>query len=84
MVQAAHAAHESGLRSPIADDPLSLVLCQAKDELEIEIERQRLVRWNIPHVLFREPDIENQATALATLPINAMQRKLLSSWQLWR
>ena len=84
MVQVAHAAYESGLHGQTTDDTKSLVLCRVPNEFGLEKARDQLVRWNIPHVLFREPDIGNQATAIATLPLNEQQRKHLGNLQLWK
>jgi hypothetical protein len=44
----------------------------------------RLERQGIRTVLFREPDIGNQATALATEPVNGSVRKSLSKYPLWK
>jgi hypothetical protein len=84
IVQASHAAYEAGLHGQAGGDIKSLVLCACDSEQELEKAQEYLKRHDIPHVLFREPDIGNQATALATLPVNAAQRKRLSRWPLWR
>lgn len=84
LVQAAHAAYEAGLHGQPGDDTKSLVLCACSNEGELEDAKVFLEQHGIPHVLFREPDIGNQATALATLPVNPTQRKRLSRWKLWR
>jgi hypothetical protein len=85
LVQAAHAAHESGLH-----------LCQDKSEvnylvaLEVQNEEQliaandRIESRGIKAILFREPDIGNKATALCTEPIWGDKRKLFSRYSLWR
>jgi hypothetical protein len=83
IVQACHAAHESGLNFP-SDNTLSLVLCKAKNELSLMRQIDILRSNNIPHVVFKEPDMNNEITALATGPLTDDQRQLLSHWQLWR
>lgn len=83
-MQATHAAYEAGLQGQPGDDTKSLVLCTCSDEKELEKAKAYLDQHGIPHVMFREPDIGNQATALATLPVNPEQRKRLSRWKLWR
>lgn len=83
IVQACHAAHESGQRSDF-DNTLSMVLCQADTEDQLIQESEYLDACGIEHILFRESDMNNQATAIATLPLGAKHRKLLSHWKLWR
>ena len=85
MVQAAHAAYESGLSSLCqSDDIVSLVMCQCSNEQELERQAFYLRTLNLPFVEFREPDIDNQLTAIATLPLDQSQRILLRHWKLWR
>jgi hypothetical protein len=87
MVQAAHAAQESGLLTQklgLAPSSVSnLVLCQAADESFLLREFQRLELFNIPTVLFREPDIGNQATSLCTIPLIGESCRLFKKWKLW-
>lgn len=87
MVQAAHAAQESGLLTQklgLAPSSVSnLVLCQAVDESFLLREFQRLELFNIPTVLFREPDIGNQSTALCTIPLIGESCRLFKKWKLW-
>jgi hypothetical protein len=87
MVQAAHAAQESGLLAQklnFAPSKISnLVLCQVKDELSLLREFDKLNFLNIPTVLFREPDIGNQATALCTIPLSEESCRFFKKWKLW-
>lgn len=82
MVQACHAAHESG-QTLKTNETLSLVLCKTNSELDLLEQAQFLDSVGIAHILFREPDMNNQATAIATLALNKRQRKFLSHWKLW-
>jgi hypothetical protein len=82
-VQASHAAHESGKISGNYENICSLVLCEAQSEEELIEQAEYLKIKGIPFTLFREPDIANQATALATLPLSSAQRKKLTRWKLW-
>lgn len=82
-MQAAHASYEAGLLSPKGDDIMCLVLCKAQDEQGLEKEILYLQEKELPHILFREPDIGNSITAVATLPLTKKQRKLLAHWRLW-
>ena len=85
MVQTAHAAYESGLSSLCrGDDIVSLVMCECPDEKELERQAFYLKTLNLPFIEFREPDIGNQLTAIATLPLEQEQRSLLRHWKLWK
>lgn len=85
IVQACHAAHESGQLTPRIDEgSLSIVLCQIDSEESLLREGELLKALGIEFVLFREDDLALQATAIATLPLDSNQRKLLSHWKLWR
>lgn len=44
----------------------------------------RLKSRNIKTLMFREPDIGDQATALSTEPINGSTRKFMSRYPLWK
>ncbi|CAK0760451.1 hypothetical protein CCP1ISM_90018 [Azospirillaceae bacterium] len=87
MVQAAHAAQESGLLTQklgLAPSSVSnLVLCQAADESFLLREAERLKLFGINHVLFREPDMGNQATSLCTIPLIGEPCRLFKKWKLW-
>lgn len=80
-VQAAHAVLEAsrqGLIPSYIPHP-SLVLCTRPDELSLLSKAEELVQSGISFVLFREPDIGNQATALATAPLSKADRRLFRS-----
>lgn len=82
-MQASHAAYEAGQHGSPDDETKSLVLCQTDSEAHLVSEAARLEARGIPHIIFREPNLDNQATAIATLPLNGSQRKKLSAWKLW-
>lgn len=81
-MQASHAAYEAGKRDK-NNDIKSLALCEADSEDRLIKEAERLEYLEIPFVLFREPDIGDQATAICTLPLSSQQRKRLARWKLW-
>lgn len=83
-MQASHAAYEAGKFGNLENEIKSLVLCEVANERELLKAQAKLKRRGIDLVLFLEPDIGNQATALATLPLNDNQRKLMSKFKLWR
>jgi len=51
------------------------------NEISLLNEKERLDFHGIPHVIFREPDIGDQATALATAPTT--DKKFFSRYKLW-
>jgi len=79
-----HAAYEAGKHltdnNPEID---STVLCRVKNEEDLLRAQARIESRGIKTILFREPDIGDQATALATEPIFGNRRKALSRYQLW-
>lgn len=85
-VQAVHAAFDSGkyFANPNDCDTPSVVICSVSDEQELIQAVHRLTRRNVDHVLFTEPDMGHEATALATAPINGKTRRIFSNYQLWR
>lgn len=85
MCQAVHAAHEAGIHlADKANGITSVVICTIPNEQELMKLQHKLMQLGIKSVLFREPDVDNQATALATEPINSDVRRFLSSYPLWR
>lgn len=85
MCQAAHAAHEAGIHLSNKDNGISsVVICSIPNEQELLKVQDKLAQRNIKTVTFREPDIENQATAIATEPISSDVRRYLSSYPLWK
>ena len=85
-VQAVHAAFDSGKLFAEHDDrdTPSVVICSVPDEEALTEAALRLTRRGIDHVLFIEPDRDNEATALATAPINGNTRRIFSNYKLWR
>ncbi len=86
LVQAVHAAYEAGLRlaTPPEQDVDYSVVCAVDSEQELAEARARLERHGVQSVLFRDSDIDEQATALCTEPIRGEKRRLMSKYQLWR
>ena len=84
-MQAAHAAYEAGAFFESQDYPGGnyLIACSVPDEQALLRACDRLARKRIAFVLFREPDQNNEATALCTEPLNDQQRKVLSNYPLW-
>lgn len=85
LVQASHAAFEAGQKAgPAGDETPYIAVCQTATEATLLEEVAMLEKHGIPHVLFREADLGEQATALCTLLLNPEQRALLSSWKTWK
>ena len=86
LVQAVHASHEAGKLhaqgNPYDDRIFSVVVCQVPSEYHLMKAYDRIKNRGIEVSLFREPDIDNQATALATEPVS--DRKFFSKFKLWR
>ena len=84
MCQGAHAAHEAGIHFGDKTAPISfIVICSVQSEDELLRAQYDIQKRGIKTVLFTEPDIDNQATALATEPIPKTKRNGLSKYQLW-
>lgn len=84
IVQASHAAYEAGVHFCTFNTSNSLVVCKVNSEYELLCEQERLCRHGIKFIVFREPDIGNQATAFCTEPIDDSRRKLFTKYKLWR
>jgi len=83
MCQAAHAAHEAGIRYGNPDAISSVVVCSVTDEEELKRAQAMLEYRGIRHYTFVEDDIGDQATALATEPIEGADRRVLRKYPLW-
>jgi hypothetical protein len=85
LCQAVHAAHESGIHlAEKKEDISSVVVCSVPREDDLLKADFDLKRLGIRSVIFREPDLGNRATALATEPLNGDSRKFLSRYPLWK
>ena len=85
LCQAVHAAYESGLQ--LADQRPKTdftVVCEIADEEALLLAQNDIERKGFRTVLFREPDLGGQATALATEPIPKNKKNKLSKYKLWK
>jgi hypothetical protein len=81
-VQAIHAAIEATRQFlPTAKDHPHLVLCGVADQRDLLAAADHLFRKDIRFCLFREPDRDNEATALATEPIADDRRRCLDRFR---
>lgn len=82
-VQACHAAIESSRRFLKAgDEHPSVILCSIKSEHKLLNYSEKFKEQGIEHLVFREPDIGNAATALASRPLVGKQRQAFAKFQL--
>jgi hypothetical protein len=80
-VQSAHAAVEAARRFLPPDSPHPhLVLCRVSSERGLLTAADRLERLGVRFALFREPDRNDEATALATEPLGPDRRAALSRY----
>ena len=80
-VQAAHAAVEAArlFLTPECPHP-HLVLCRVSSESDLLSAADRLDRRGVRFALFREPDRDDEATALATEPLGPDRRGVLARY----
>lgn len=85
LVQAAHAAYEIGQRvgNPQPEPDYSVIL-SVPDEAALLRAYARLTEHGIPTHLFRESDLGDQATALASAPVVGEDRRRFSRYPLWK
>lgn len=86
LVQAAHATYEAGAHYesfPSLSNHNYLILCEAPDEAFIWKAEHWLKRYGVACTVFREPDRDNEATALCTEPVSRNKRRIFSRWKLW-
>ena len=84
LCQAVHAAHEAGIRFGNPRDVSAVVVCSLPDEAALRDALDRLSFHGIRAYAFREPDLGDQMTALATEPLPGNRRNFLSRYPLWR
>lgn len=66
-VQAGHAVAEFLLHGPFSRwNNGTLIYLGVKGLIQLENLKQRFEKENIPYIEFKEPDLDNQITALAT------------------
>lgn len=85
VCQIAHAAHEAGIHlSNETEQISSIVVCSIPNEKELLKAMDRIEAHGVRVVLFREPDLNGEATALATEPIPSSERRKLCKYPLWK
>lgn len=84
LCQSIHAAHEAGIRFGNAEGISSLVVCSVPDEAALKEAQTKLEARGVKHYMFVEDDFGDQATALATEPLQGSRRRILSDYPLWK
>ena len=85
LVQTAHAA--LGLGAKLSEEQvkdLHFTCCGVQDAEELEAVERVLQSMKLEYVVFREPDIGNQKTAIGVYPIEEHRRGLLRNYNLLR
>lgn len=83
LVQASHAAHESGLAHSISGKSHSIIIFGTKNKEELESMLERF-RPELSCYPFYEPYKDTGLTAFATLPIPEEQRHIFKEFKLWK
>lgn len=81
-MQAGHALVESAKNDPYQGEHPSVIICGVKTLHELEKVIDYLDKKNIKSFPFREPDIDNELTAVSTGLIEEDQRSLFKKFQL--
>lgn len=82
-MQSCHACIEAAKEFGLQEHP-SVILLGAKNLNKIERAIKYLGTNGIKHVVFREPDIGDEITAVATSPVNGDKREVFRKYQLLR
>ena len=83
-MQSAHACIKLSQIYQQGENTPYLVLCSVENENKLKEALYYLEKNNINCVSFREPDIENQLTAIAVAPISGLQRKIFKHFKLYK
>lgn len=81
-VQSCHAVIESTKDSPYQNEHPSVIICGMKSEKELINAVGYLDEKKIRNFQFKEPDIDNELTAVSTCLIEEDQRHLFRKFQL--
>jgi hypothetical protein len=81
-VQAAHATYVAGAKfKPENAEEVHFVLIGVPNLQELTQVRFKLKKYGVEDVIFREPDLENQATAVATQVMKETQKRFLKKYK---
>lgn len=83
-MQACHAAIESTLEYHNYQEHPHLCLCSVDSLSQLETAINKLKAADIPFKIWREPDRNNEITAIATAPLQGDARIALKSFQLFK
>lgn len=81
-VQAAHATFVAGAKfTHKSPEQVYFVLIGVEDEIRLADIARMLEERETAHVLFREPDLDNSITAIATAPMKEHQKRFLKHFK---
>jgi hypothetical protein len=83
LVQASHAAHESGLANSASNAANSIIIFGTKNKEELESLLEQF-RPQLDCYPFFEPYKDTGLTAFATNPISEENRHLFKNFKLWK
>lgn len=83
-VQAGHALIESTKTFNKINEHPSVIICSVKNEKKLQDAITFLYDNGVKISVFKEPDINNQMTALATEPLYGVNRKIMNKFQLMK
>ncbi len=86
-VQAAHATLKLGaslVDSPVSLNNLNFVLCGVKNEDEVKGAAEYLYSCGYDTVEFRESDINDEVTAIASFPIKSTKKRFMKRYKILR
>jgi hypothetical protein len=83
-VQSCHAVIEMMRENEIVGDHPSVIICGVSSETKLLNAMDRLYNEGIYYKEFREPDIGDELTAIATRPLYGDERRFFKKYQLIR
>ena len=82
IVQTAHAAIEHARHIPSTKEHPHLVVLGVANDTDLWLARESIKKHNLSHIMFREPDLNNQATAICVGPVYNGDRRHFRHYQL--
>lgn len=83
-MQVCHAAMRMSRVTEIPEEPPYVIVCGVKDESKLENVKIFLTENNIEHADFLESDLNDELTAVVTVPLTEDKKALFKKYQLLR
>jgi hypothetical protein len=85
IIQLAHATFEVGTIDKTTGQPPNIVLFEVENEIKLLEAHNWINKHKIQCILFDEPDLEGQFTAIATTPVSTKQeRQVFEKFNLYK